>query len=194
VRSLGRRTALGLLLAALAPIGGRAADQPWPVSFGGPFALTDHTGRRVTDRDFRGSWLLVQFGYTGCPDLCLLSLDTLAQALDLLGPAAAARVQPLFITVDPARDTPEALAAFVPAFHPRLVGLSGSEPEIRGIARAYRVHRRKVLTDPARPDEYLIDHSSFTYLTGPDGRFVTLFPYGTEADKIAGIVAAHLGS
>ena len=188
--SLGRRAALGLLLVALGPIGGRADEQPWPVSFGGPFTLTDHTGRRVTDRDFRGSWLLVQFGYTGCPDLCPLSLGTLAQALDLLGPAAAARVQPLFITVDPARDTPAALAGFVPSFHPRLLGLTGSEPEIRGVAKAYRVHRRKVLADPARPDGYLIDHGSFTYLMGPDGRFVTLFPYGAPAQRMAEVIGS----
>jgi protein SCO1 len=191
VRGLGRRAALAVLLTS--PAAARAwADEPWPVSFGGPFALTDHTGRRVTDQDFRGSWLLVQFGYTGCPDLCPLSLDTLARALDLLGPAAAARVQPLFVTVDPARDTPGALAAFVPAFHPRLVGLTGSEPEIRAVAKAYRVHRRKVLTDPARPDDYLIDHGSFTYLMGPDGRFVTLFPYGTPAERMAEVIGGYL--
>jgi protein SCO1 len=190
--TLGRRAALSLLLVALGPIGGRADERPWPVSFGGPFTLTDHAGRRVTDRDFRGSWLLVQFGYTGCPDLCPLSLGTLAQALDLLGPAAA-RVQPLFITVDPARDTPEALAGFVPAFHPRLVGLTGSEPEIRAVAKAYRVHRRKVLTDPARPDEYLIDHGSLTYLMGPDGRFMTLFPYGTPTERMADVIGSYVG-
>jgi protein SCO1 len=189
--TLARRTALAALLAS--PAAARArADEPWPVSFGGPFALTDHTSRRAIDQDFRGSWLLVQFGYTGCPDLCPLSLDTLAQTLDLLGLAAAARVQPLFVTVDPARDTPEALAAFVPAFHPRLLGLAGSEPEIRGVAKAYRVHRRKVLTDPARPDDYLIDHGSFTYVMGPDGRFVTLFPYGTPAERMAEAIGSYI--
>jgi protein SCO1/2 len=188
---LARRAALAILLSSPAAMRLRA-DEPWPVSFGGPFALTDHTGGRVTDVDFRGSWLLVQFGYTGCPDLCPLGLDTLARVLDLLGPAAAARVQPLFVTVDPARDTPAALAGFVPAFHPRLVGLTGSEPEIRGVAKAYRVHRRKVLTDPARPDDYLIDHGSFTYLMGPDGRFVTLFPYGTPAERMAEVIGSYL--
>jgi protein SCO1 len=155
--NLARRAALALLLTSPAATRLRA-DEPWPVSFGGPFALVDHAGRRVTDQDFRGSWLLVQFGYTGCPDLCPLGLDTLAGALDLLGPAAAPQVRPLFVTVDPARDTPTALAGFVPAFHPRLLGLTGNEPEIRAVAKAYRVHRRKVLPNPARPDDYLIDH------------------------------------
>jgi protein SCO1/2 len=190
--TLARRTTLGLVLAALGSAGGRAAE-PWPVSFGGPFTLTDHTGRRRSDADFGGSWLLVQFGYTGCPDLCPLSLDTLAEALDRLG-ALGERVQPLLVTVDPAHDTPTVLADFVPAFHPRLLGLTGSEAEIRAVAKAYRVHRRKVIPDPARPDDYLIDHGSFTYLMGPDGAFVTLFPYGTEAERIAAVVRGRLGS
>jgi protein SCO1/2 len=187
--SLARRTVL-VLLGSLA--GGPArAEEPWPVKFGGPFALTDHHGALRHDTDFRGSFLLVQFGYTACPDLCPLGLDTMARALEALGPAAA-RVQPLFITVDPARDTAVALAAFVPAFHPRLLGLTGSEAAIAAVAKAYRVHRRKVLTDPARPDDYLVDHGSFTYLMGPDGRFVTLFPFGTAAEPMAATIARHL--
>jgi protein SCO1/2 len=187
--SLARRAALALL-ASLAS-GTVLAEEPWPVSFGGPFALTDQNGVSRRGTDFRGAFLLVQFGYTACPDLCPLGLDTMARALDALGPAAA-RVQPLFITVDPARDTVTALAAFVPAFHPRLLGLTGSEAEIATVARAYRVHRRKVLPDPARPDDYLVDHGSFTYLMGPDGGFVTLFPYGTAAEAMAQTIARHL--
>jgi protein SCO1/2 len=191
--TLARRTALGLLLAALGRVGARAEDEPWPVSFGGPFTLTDHTGRRRSDADFKGRWLLVQFGYTGCPDMCPLTLDTLAETLDRLG-AVGERVQPLLVTVDPDRDTPAVLADFVPAFHPRLLGLTGSEAEIRAVAKAYRVHRRKVILDPKRPDDYLVDHGSLTYLMGPDGAFVTLFPYGTEAERIAAVVRGRLGS
>ncbi len=187
--SLARRAALALL-ASLAS-GTVLAEEPWPMSFGGPFALTDQNGVSRRGTDFRGAFLLVQFGYTACPDLCPLGLDTMARALDALGPAAA-RVQPLFITVDPARDTVTALAAFVPAFHPRLLGLTGSEAEIATVARAYRVHRRKVLPDPARPDDYLVDHGSFTYLMGPDGGFVTLFPYGTSDEAMAQTIARHL--
>lgn len=186
--SLPRRTALALLVAA-APARGA---EPWPVRFGGPFTLTDHTGRRRSDTDFRGTWLLIQFGYTSCPDICPLSLDTLTAALDGLGPAAA-RVQPLFITVDPKRDTPGVLATFVTQFHPRLLGLTGSDAEIAAVVGAYKVHRRKIVADPAHPEEYLVDHGSLTYLIGPDGNFVTLFPYGIDAARMTQALAGYLG-
>ena len=190
--TIGRRAALGLLLAAPAVAPGRA-EEPWPVAFGGPFNLVDQHGRRRSDTDFRGSWLLIQFGYTSCPDVCPLGLETMAAALEALGPAAQ-RVQPLLITIDPARDPPATLAGFAGGFDPRLVALSGSEPEIRAVAKAFRVHRRKVLLDPARPDDYVIDHGSLTYLIGPDGRFVTLFPYGTDAARMAQVIAGYLGA
>lgn len=185
-----RRTVLvaGLLIPAVAAA---YAEEPWPVRFGGSFTLTDHHGARRRDTDFRGSFLLVQFGYTACPDLCPLGLDTMARVLDALGEAGA-RLQPLFITVDPTRDTPEVLAGFVTAFHPRLLGLTGSEAEIAAVARAYRVHRRKVILDPAHPDDYLVDHGSLTYLIAPDGGFATLFPYGTDATRMAEISRRYL--
>jgi protein SCO1 len=188
-------TRRAVLLAALVTSPALAADQdPWPVAFGGPFRLTDHTGRPRTDADFRGSWLLVQFGYTACPDLCPLGLDTLAGALDGLGPDLAARVQPLFVTVDPARDTVAALAAFAPAtFHPRLLALTGTEAEVAAVAKAYRVHRRKVVPDPADAADYLVDHGTFTYLMRPDGTFATLIPAGADAaERMATVVRGHL--
>jgi protein SCO1/2 len=188
--SPSRRAVLALIVLASAPA---RADEPWPIGFGGPFTLTDHTGRRRSDTDFRGSWLLLQFGYTSCPDICPLSLDALSAALDALGPSGG-RVQPLFVTVDPARDTPAVLAGFVAAFHPRLLGLTGSEAEIAAVAKAYRVHRRKIVADPAHPEDYLVDHGSFTYLMGPDGAFVTLFPYGTEAAAMARALKSYLGA
>lgn len=186
--SRSRRGVLALLLAAAVPA---HADEPWPVAFGGPFTLTDHTGHRRSDADFHGSWLLVQFGYTSCPDICPLSLDTMAAALEALGPAAS-RVQPLFVTVDPARDSPAVLASFVVGFDPRLIGLTGSEAEITAIAKSYRVHRRKIVTDPADPAAYLVDHGSFTYLMGPDGGFLTLIPYGTDSTRMARTIADYL--
>jgi protein SCO1/2 len=124
----------------------RAAGEP-VLPFGGPFALVDHDGRPRRDTDFRGRHLLVYFGYTSCPDLCPLGLDTIAQALDLLGPRADA-VQPVFVTVDPARDTPEVLREYVASFDARLLGLTGSEADIRSVTKAYRVHRRLVRTAP----------------------------------------------
>lgn len=187
--SRSRRSALALLLAAAAPA---RAEERWPVAFGGPFTLTDHTGRRRSDTDFHGTWLLVQFGYTSCPDICPLSLDTMTAALEALGPAAS-RVQPVFVTVDPTRDTPAVLASFLTSFDPRLIGLTGSEAEIAAVAKAYRVHRRKIITDPADPAAYLVDHGSFTYLMGPDGGFLTLIPYGTDAARMARTIASYLG-
>lgn len=181
-----------LFLAGLGLAAARPALAAVPaLPFGGPFALTDHTGRRRTDADFRGRFLLVHFGYTGCPDLCPLGLDAMLAALDRLGPAGEA-LQPVFVTVDPARDTVEALRPFVAAFGPRLIGLTGTEAEIRAVAKAYRVHRRKVIVDPARPDDYLVDHGSLTYLMGPDGACRTIFPHGTTAERMAEVIHGYL--
>jgi len=186
---------LGLLLAALS-LPAAAADTlaPFPVAFGGPFMLTDHTGTARTDADYRGRYLLVYFGYTFCPDICPTSLQTMIQALDDLG-AQGDEVQPLFVSVDPARDTPAALADYVAAFHPRLVGLTGSEAQVRAAAKAYRVHRRKVPThDDEAAEDYLVDHGSLTYLMGPDGRFVTLFPFMTTPERMTQVLRKYLGA
>lgn len=166
--------------------------------FGGPFALVDHRGQPVTDRDFLGRYLLVTFGFTHCVDVCPVDLAVQQQALDQLGTVADA-VQPLFVTVDPARDTPDVLAGYVAGFHPRLIGLTGTEAEVAAVARAYRVHRRKVALD--HPDAahlreiagaYIVDHGTLTFLMGPDGRFLTLIPHTTDADMVAGIVGRYL--
>ncbi len=164
----------------------------FPIAFGGPFSLVDQDGVPRTDQDFRGRFLLVFFGYTQCPDICPTDLQTMAAALDILGDAAE-RVQPLFISVDPARDTQRRLKAFVARFHPRLVGLTGSEGQVRAAARAYRVHRFKVVpADSSGPDDYLASHSSITYLMGPDGSFLTLFPHDTTAESMATAIRRYL--
>lgn len=157
---------------------------------GGPFALTDHTGKRVTDQDYRGSYMLVFFGFTFCPDVCPTALQVSSAALDKLG-AKAARVVPLFISVDSGRDTPEQLARYVSSFHPRLVGLTGTAEEIAAVARAYRVYYRKV-NDEKSSAGYTYDHSSIIYLIGPDGKFVTHFTHATSADALAAGLARHL--
>ncbi len=163
-----------------------------PFSFGGPFELVDHEGRPRGDADFRGRYLLIYFGYTYCPDICPTNLQTLSSALDLLGPRAEA-VQPIFISVDPARDGVAQLRDYVAHFHPRLIGLTGSEAQVRAAARAYKIHRSKVLTDgDPESDDYLVNHSSITYLMGPDGKFVTLFPHDTEADFMAEAIGRYL--
>ena len=185
-----RRAAVAAgLAAALAATSALAGEPVLP--FGGPFALVDHDGRPRRDTDFRGRHLLVYFGYTSCPDLCPLGLDTVAQALALLGPRAGT-VQPLFVTVDPARDTPAVLRDYLAAFDSRIVGLTGGEADIRAVAKAYRVHRRLVRT-ASEGGATLIDHGSLTYLMGPDGAFVTLFPHGTTPERMAEVVGTYLG-
>jgi protein SCO1/2 len=161
---------------------------PLATRFGGPFALIDHTGRRATDADFRGRFMLIYFGFTRCADTCPVDLPAIAQALDLLGPLAE-RVAPLFVSVDPA----DTMAAYVANFHPRLIGLSGSEAEISAVARAYKVHRRKLTQAHHGHGEYTIDHGSLTYLMGPDGRFLTLLPHRTTPERMAAVLRKYLG-
>lgn len=168
-----------------------AAPDPLATQFGGPFALTDHTGKRVTDADFRGRFLLVYFGFTRCTDTCPVDLPVIAGALDGLGPLAG-KIVPLFISVDPVNDTPAVMATYVANFHPRLVGLSGSEAEITAVAKAYKVHRRKLTQAHHGHGEYTIDHGSLTYLMGPDGRFLTLLPHGTSAERMTMVLHKYL--
>lgn len=157
---------------------------------GGAFALTDQSGKTRTDADFRGQLLLVYFGFTYCPDICPTDLQQIGLAMDQLGDHARS-VQPLFITLDPERDTAEHLAQYVPLFHPRLIGLTGSTDAVRSAADAYRVYYKRVVTG-ARPDDYTVDHSAFIYLMDRDGKYLTFFPPGTDAAKIAGMVQAYL--
>ena len=140
------------------------------VSVGGPFTLIDGDGKQVTDRDFRGRYLLVYFGYTFCPDVCPTTLNEVAVAMQELG-AAALRVQPLFVTVDPQRDTPGVVKRYAAAFDPRLIGLTGSPEQVAQVAQEYRVYYADRRTTP-RASDYTVDHSSLLYLVGPDGRFV----------------------
>ncbi|HUG62021.1 MAG TPA: SCO family protein [Methylomirabilota bacterium] len=175
-----------------------AEADPLAGRFGGPFTLTDHTGRRVSDSDFRGKYLLVYFGFTHCVDACPIDLAIQHLALDAIGPAADL-VQPLFITVDPARDTPDVLAAYLEGFHPSTIGLTGSESEIAGAAKAYRVHRRKVALDGPEAEHlrdtagvYIVDHGTLTFLMGPDGQFLTLAPHTTTAERLAELLLSYL--
>jgi len=150
---------------------------------GGPFQLTDQAGKRVTDKDFRGRYTLVFFGFTNCPDICPSALQVMAAALDQLGPKGQA-VTPLFISVDPERDSPRELATYVKSFHPRLVGLTGTPEEIEAVTKAYRVYVKKV-ADTRSSAGYSFDHSAIIYLMGPDGAYVTHFVATTSADAMA---------
>jgi protein SCO1 len=151
---------------------------------GGPFRLIDHDGREVTEATFRGRYLLVFFGFANCPDVCPLTLDRFAQVLDLLGPDAE-RVQPLLITVDPERDTPEALKDYVTAVDPRILGLTGTPEQVKAAASAYKVYFAKAATGE---QGYSVDHSAFEYLMGPDGRNLYVLRSEAESDKIAELI------
>lgn len=162
------------------------------VPIGGPFTLTDHTGKQVTEKDFMGKYMLVYFGYTFCPDVCPTSLTAMGQAMDILEakfPGVAARIQPIFVSVDPERDTPALLAEYVKHFHGRMIGLTGTPDQVAAAAKTYRVFFSKVVEKGAAADEYLMDHSSITYVIGPDGKFSTHFGHGTTpeamSDKLA---------
>jgi protein SCO1/2 len=141
---------------------------------GGPFMLTAGDGRVVTDRTFRGRWMLVYFGYTHCPNVCPTTLLAVANVLEKLGPLAA-DVQPIFVTLDPERDTPEIVGEFTTAFDSRIIGLTGKAAEIAAVAKEYRVFFRQVSSDDG--NDYFLEHSSYIYLMNPDGRYVTLFSH-----------------
>ena len=148
---------------------------------GGPFTLTDQDGRRVSEKEFLGKHMLVVFGFTYCPDICPTELQVMTAALDAKGPDGE-KIQPVFITVDPERDTPDVMKAYVANFSPRLIGLTGTPEEIASAAKAFRVYYAKVPNE-ASPDSYLMDHSSIIYLMGPDGSFVKHFPFTTDVVK-----------
>lgn len=150
---------------------------------GGDFTATDHTGRRVTQADFRGRYMLVYFGFTHCPDICPGELQIVGAAMDMLG-GKAGRVTPVFVTVDPVRDTPEVMSEYVPHFHDRMVGLTGSPEEVAAMASAWRVYFEKV-PNPDFPDGYTMDHSSIIFVMDPQGRYVRHFGFGTPPEEIA---------
>lgn len=156
---------------------------------GGAFALIDQNGQPRTQADFKGKLLLVYFGFTYCPDVCPTDLQNIGLALDQLGPSADA-VQPLFITLDPARDTAALLKDYVPLFHPRLIGLTGDAQAIAAAAEAYRVYYAKVPNQ--KGDDYTVDHSAFIYVIGADGQYLGFLPPNTSADRIATAIRPHL--
>ncbi len=179
----------------------RAMEQ---VRLGGPFRLIDHNGRAVTEADYQGKFLLLFFGYTSCPDVCPLTLQNISEALDLLGPETA-RLAPLFISVDPDRDSPQVIADYLSNFNPAIVGLTGSTEQLAAIARAYGIYFEKIEMDDSGDSEtrgaheshmahedYYMNHSSMSLLMAPDGFYVTNFPLGTGPEVIAAKVAEAL--
>ena len=179
-----------LLLAALYlwMLGG--TSPPRQALIGGAFALTATNGAMVTDADFRGRYVLVYFGYTNCQDVCPTTLAAVADALDVLGPDAA-RVQPVFVTVDPQRDTPDVLRRFTALFTPRLMGLTGTQAQLRQIQQNYRVSSI-IHPGVSGPMGYMVDHSSVLYLIGPDGRYVAPIRADESGSEMASDIARYL--
>ena len=180
---------------------GETGASPAPVrvsgdaAIGGPFTLVNQDGETVTEADFRGRAMLIYFGFTYCPDICPTSLQVMKAALNQLPASDREAIQPILISVDPERDTPEALAEYVrsDAFPETLVGLTGSPDQVRAAARAYRVFYSRV-EDDGVSSEYTVDHSSVIYLMGPDGEFVDVFPHATTPDEMAARLQSFLES
>ncbi len=191
--------AAAALLAALLAASGPAfahqahekpAPEPLALDIGGPFALIDHQGHPVTDRDFHGRFLLVFFGYANCPGVCPIGLHNMTAALDLLGAKQGAAVAPVLITVDPARDTPASLGSAVAKIHPRLIGLTGTPEDLADARRAYMVGAEVTGQDLAGGALYR--HGTFIYLMGPDGKFLSLFPPVMPPAALAAAIARYL--
>jgi protein SCO1/2 len=184
---LGALASLGLILTAP---GSPPIENSGKALVGGPFSLSDQNGKTVTDADFRGKYMLIFFGFTHCPDICPAELQVMTAALDQLGNKAD-KVLPIFVTVDPERDTPEVLRDFVKNFSPRLVGLTGSPEAVAAAAKAYRVVYSKVDL-PNSAGGYTVDHSALVYLMGPDGQYLAHFAYGTSAETMAQALRRYL--
>lgn len=201
--------ALAALAAALLPACASApADAPAPAErradaarlmyelmsgkhpIGAPFTLRDAGGRRVALADFRGKLVLLYFGYATCPDVCPTDLAQVGLAVRGLG-AAAGEVQPVFVTLDPQRDTPAVLREYATAFHPRFVSLTGTEDEVRRVATDFKVFFEKV---PLEGGGYAIDHTAYTFLLDREGKFVILFPPGTEAGRMGEMLREQLAA
>ena len=164
---------------------------PEGLPIGGPFKLIDDKRHAVTDADYRGRWTLIFFGYTNCPDECPLTLQKMATALDALGPLANGIV-PLFITVDPARDTPGRLAEYLANFDSRIVGLTGNNEQIAVAAKAYRVYYSPAEHEQSGAD--IVSHSTFLYLMNPTGKLDALFPQDISDDQLTATLRARLSS
>ena len=172
--------------------GGPKIETTGTALIGGPFTLVDQNGKTVTDRDFRGKYMLIFFGFTHCPDICPAELQVMSAALDALG-SKSDEVVPIFVTLDPERDTPEAVGAYVKNFGKNFVGLTGSPMAIANAAKAYRVTYSKF--EYKGKDEnygYNIDHSALVYLMDKDGKYLTNFTYGTPAEKMTETMRSYL--
>lgn len=180
-----------MLPLSLAACGGTAPRQEAPLEgakIGGPFTLTDQDGKTVKDSDFAGKFRIVYFGYSYCPDVCPVDLQKIAAGFAKFEkdqPERAKNIQPIFITIDPQRDTPAVLKQYVSAFHPRLIGLTGTPAQIKAVADAYLVMYKAQKPAGVDPKAYLVDHSRQAYLMGKQGEPIALLPYDEDPQAIA---------
>ncbi len=194
-----RRALISLLLAALVLCGillfkvwenqCTGAGSSGTADVGGPFELVNQDGVKVTDADFRGKLLLIYFGFSYCPDACPTALGVMGAAIEKLD-VAGERVTPILISIDPARDTPQALKEYVGNFHPRMVGLTGTDEQIAKVAKAYRVFYQKA--PGATGEDYLMDHSTLIYLMDGEGKFLTYFGPQATPDEVAEAIRKYL--
>jgi protein SCO1/2 len=160
-------------------------------AIGGAFTLVDQRGQTVTSESLKGKYSLVYFGFTHCPDICPVSLQTITQGLEIAGPFGE-NVTPVFITVDAARDTPQAMADYVANFHPRFLALTGTPEQVRQAGDAYRVYFKKA--QEQTPGEYMMEHSGFIYFMDAEGKYVTHFSADATAEQIAARLRQEFGS
>ncbi|AXO12946.1 SCO family protein [Thalassospira indica] len=184
---LGIALVLGIGLTYRLMMMGTETNSSGAASIGGPFELVNQDGETVTQDDFKGKYMLTYFGYTFCPDVCPTELQVMGTALDMMPQGIADEITPVFFTVDPERDTVEAVAEYVPYFHDRMVGLTGTVEQTTAAAKAFRVYYAKAIPEgePEDTDTYLMDHSSFVYLMDREGKFVRHFNYGTSPEDMA---------
>ena len=171
--------------------GGREIKGSKPPSIGGRFTLISQDGRPLTDADFRGKYTLVFFGFTNCPDVCPLTLNNISRAMVLLG-ADANKIQPLFISVDPLRDTPNVLRKYLKHFDHRIIGLTGTPKQVVAVQRAYRIFAQRRNAVGVGSDDYLMDHTSISYMMGPSGEFKTFFSNGSTPEEFVTKIRQHL--
>jgi protein SCO1/2 len=177
--------ALALYLPGLRPEPMVSREVSGRADIGGPFTLTDQRGEIVTSDSLKGRYALIFFGFTNCPDVCPLTLQVITQALEIAGPLGD-NVVPVFITVDPARDTPEVMAAYIANFHPRFLALTGSAEAVKQAADGYRVFfRRAAAAEGADAATYMMEHSGFSYFMGKDGALIAFFGPKTTAEDMA---------
>jgi protein SCO1/2 len=194
-----RRALISLLLAALVLCGillfklyerqFLGSGSTGTADVGGPFELVNQDGAKVTDADFRGKLMLIYFGFTFCPDACPTALGVMGAAIEKLD-VAGERVVPMLISIDPARDTPQALKEYIGNFHPRMVGLTGTDEQIAKVAKAYKVFYQKA--PGATGEDYLMDHSTLIYLMDGEGKFLTYFGPQATPDEVAEAIRKHL--